>query len=97
MLSIHVRRPVGGSALPTHSDSRHVSRLWWLLFILLAALAMLCAYPARGATVSGEIVIPVSDGGYQPGIDNWKPAKVRVEGTSIVTNVVATTRVIEVA
>ena len=92
MLSIHVRRPVGGPTPPTHTDSRHLSRLWWLLFILLAVLAVLFAYPARGATVSGEVAMPVSDGGYQPGIYNSNPPKVRVEGTSIVTNVVATTR-----
>lgn len=92
MLSIHVHRPVGGPTLPTSSESRHLSHLWWLLFILLAALAVLFAYPARGATVSGEIAIPVSDGGYQPAIDNWKPAKVRVEGTSLEASVVATTK-----
>jgi len=60
--------------------------------ILAAGLAVLFAYPARGATVSGEIVIPVSDGGYQPGIFNSNPAKVRVEGTNLVANVVATTK-----
>ena len=92
MLPVHVRQLTGGAAPPASSNSRHLSRLWWLLLILAAALAVLFAYPARGATVSGEIVIPVSDGGYQPGIDNWKPAKVRVEGTSLEASVVATTQ-----
>jgi hypothetical protein len=60
--------------------------------ILAAGLAVLFSLPARGATVSGEIVIPMSDAGYQPAIDNWTPAKVRVEGTSLETDVVASTK-----
>jgi len=92
MLPIYVRRSVGGAMPPASSGSRHLSRLWWLLLILAAGLALLFAFPARGATVSGEVAIPVSDGGYQPAIDNWKPAKVRIEGTSREANVVATTK-----
>jgi hypothetical protein len=71
---------------------RHVSPFWWLLLIAVAALALLFALPAHGATVSGQVTLPVSDGGYQPAIDNWNPAKVRVAGTSLETNVVATTK-----
>jgi hypothetical protein len=92
MLPIQVRQRVGGAMPPASHEYRHESPLWWLLLILLAVLAVLFAYPARGATVSGEVVIPVSDGGYQPAIDNWKPARVRVEGTALVASVVATTR-----
>lgn len=68
MLSSHVRRFVGGATPPASHQYRHPSPLSWLLFILMAALAVLFAYPAHGATVSGERAIPVSDGGYQPGI-----------------------------
>jgi len=92
MLPIHARQRVGGAMPPTSHEHRHLSHLWWLLLILMAGIALLFAYPARGATVSGEVVIPMSDGGYQPGIDNWTPAKVRVEGTNLQTNVVATTK-----
>ena len=91
MMPSNVRRPAGGTVLPSLHLSRHFSPLWWLLVILAAGLALLFAFPAHGATVSGEVAIPVSEGGYQPAIFNSTPAKVRVEGTSLEANVVATT------
>jgi hypothetical protein len=92
MLPHHTRRDVGGHSSPTHSYHRHLSPLWWLLLIMLAAVALLFAHSASGAIVSGTITIPTSDGGYRPAIYNSNPAKVRVAGTSIETNVVATTQ-----
>lgn len=92
MMPINARRPASGSAPPAFHFSRHFSPLWWLLLILAAGLALLFAAPARGATVSGTVAIPVSDSGYQPAIFNSPPSKVRVAGTSIETNVVATTK-----
>jgi photosystem II stability/assembly factor-like uncharacterized protein len=92
MLLIHARRSVGGVTPPTSHFFRHVAPIWWLAFILAAAVALLFALPARGATLSGTVAIPVSDAGYQPAIFNSPPAKVRVAGTSLETNVVATTR-----
>jgi hypothetical protein len=91
MLPSYTRHAVGGHRSPTHPHFRHLSPIWWLLLIALAAAALLFAHTASGATVSGSINIPTSDGGYQPAIDNWNPAKVRVAGTSLETNVVATT------
>ena len=92
MLLIHVRRSVGGVTPPTSHFFRHVAPIWWLVFILAAAVALLFALPARGATLSGTVAISVSDAGYQPAIFNSSPAKVRVAGTSLETNVVATTK-----
>jgi hypothetical protein len=91
MLPIHHRRIAGGPTTPTSRSFRDISPLWWLLLALGAVLALLFALPARGAVVSGEVTIPVSDGGYRPAIFNSTPAKVRVEGTSLEANVVATT------
>jgi hypothetical protein len=71
---------------------RHTSWLGWLLLLVVGGLALLVAHPARGATVSGTVAIPISDAGYQPGIFNSSPPKVRVVGAAIETNVVATTR-----
>ncbi|UCF93175.1 MAG: hypothetical protein JSW39_03175 [Desulfobacterales bacterium] len=52
---------------------------------------IMCAWTASqfafGATVSGQVVLPASDGGWQPGIYG---TKVRVEGTDIQTDVVVT-------
>jgi len=90
MLQIHHRSAVGGQTGLTSGSLRSISPLWWLL--LGAVLAILFALPARGAVVSGEVTMPVSDGGYQPAISNWSPAKVRVQGTSLEADVVATTK-----
>jgi hypothetical protein len=49
------------------------------------------ARPVLGATVSGAVTLPISDGGYQPSILG-KIAKVRVLGTSLVANVVPADR-----
>jgi hypothetical protein len=92
MLLHHARPFVGGAVSPTNSLFRHISPPWWLLVILAAAFALLFAHPAEGATVSGEVSMPVADGGYQPSLANSKPARVRVEGTAIETSVVATTK-----
>lgn len=92
MLPSHARRSVGGVTPPTSHFFRHVAPIWWLVFILAAAVALLFALPARGATLSGTVAIPVSDAGYQPAIFNSSPARVRVAGTSLETNVVATTK-----
>jgi hypothetical protein len=92
MLPILARRSVGGVTPPTSHFFQHVAPIWWLVFILAAAVALLFALPARGATLSGTVAIPVSDAGYQPAIFNSSPAKVRVAGTSLETNVVATTK-----
>jgi photosystem II stability/assembly factor-like uncharacterized protein len=92
MLPRHARQSVGGAIPPTHFFFRHLSPLWWLLLVAVAALVLLFALPAHGATLSGQVTLPVADGGYQPAIDNWNPARVRVAGTSLETNVVATTK-----
>lgn len=80
-------------ALCVTDTSRH--RLFrpiapWPLRILAAGVAILFALVASGATVSGTVDIPKSDAGYQPSINNSYPSKVRVAGTGIETNVVAT-------
>jgi photosystem II stability/assembly factor-like uncharacterized protein len=59
---------------------------------LAGALALPCAAPAQGATLSGTIAIPVSDGGYRPTLAASKAPRVRVEGTSLETAVVVTDR-----
>jgi photosystem II stability/assembly factor-like uncharacterized protein len=92
MMPTNARWNAGGTAPPTTHASRHAPLLGWLLFILAAALALLLALPARGATLSGTVDMPVSDGGYQPSIDNWLPAKVRVLGSALETNVYAVDR-----
>jgi len=92
MLPIQRPRIVGGPHTPTSRSLRNISPPWWLLLALGAILTLLFALPARGAVVSGDVTIPVSDGGYQPAIFNSTPAKVRVEGTSLEANVVATTK-----
>jgi uncharacterized repeat protein (TIGR01451 family) len=56
------------------------------LLVPLAALA-LAAGPVLGATVSGTISTPTSDGGYRARVAG---AKVRVEGTSLIADVAAT-------
>lgn len=90
MTALHIWRTpnasnLGGTRLHSPSALR-----WLLVFILLAALALL-ALPAQGATVSGEVVMPVADGGYQPSILGKHP-QVRVLGTSLVANVVPVDR-----
>jgi hypothetical protein len=92
MSSIHRPGTVAGTTTPTTHTIRSVPLLWWLLVVLGAVLTLLFALPARGAIVSGDVTIPTSDGGYRPAISNADPAKVRVEGTSLETSVVATTR-----
>ena len=90
MTALHIRRTpdalnLGGTRLHSSSTLR-----WLLAITLLAALALL-ALPVLGATVSGEVVMPVADGGYQPSILG-KQAQVRVLGTSLVANVVPVDR-----
>jgi photosystem II stability/assembly factor-like uncharacterized protein len=90
MLQHHPQTALGKNHASRHRLLERV--VPWLLLVLGAGLAMLFALEARGATVSGTVTIPISDAGYQPVIDNSYPAKVRVAGTSIEANVVATTR-----
>ena len=59
-------------------------RRWLLAIALLGVLTL----PALAATVSGTLTIPTSDGGYRADLIG---AKVRVEGTTLVANVVTTT------
>lgn len=92
MLLHHTRSADGRAVAPTYSPFRHRSWPWWLLLPVAAGLALLVAHPAHGATVSGTVAMPVSDAGYQPGINNSYPSKVRVVGTAIEANVVATTK-----
>ena len=76
-----------GASAPGVSRFEHpLAHRWWLLLMLFALLVLL-AVPVLAATVSGTVALPVSDGGFQARIEN---SKVRVEGTSLVANVVAT-------
>ena len=76
-----------GASAPGVSRFEHpLAHRWWLLLMLFALLVLL-AVPVLAATVSGTVALPVSDGGFQARIYD---SKVRVEGTSLVANVVAT-------
>jgi hypothetical protein len=80
-------RTPGASAPGSFRFEHPLAHRWWLLLLLFAMLALL-ALPALAATVSGTISLPTSDGGYRADLIG---AKVRVEGTSLVANVVTTT------
>ena len=76
-----------GAPAPGVSRFEHpLAHRWWLLLLLFAVLVLL-AWPVLAAVVSGTVALPVSDGGFQARIEG---SKVRVEGTSLVANVVAT-------
>jgi hypothetical protein len=92
MLPSHPQRVVHGTDRPTPDSFRNLFPLWWPRLVLGAAWALLLALPAHGATVSGDITIPTFDGGYRPAITNSSAAKVRVEGTGLEANVVATSK-----
>jgi hypothetical protein len=93
MLANHPRRIGGGAITSTSQLLRPVSPLWWVPLVIVAALALLTAFPARGAVVSGEVTMPTSDGGYRPSLNNdANAARVRVEGTNLETTVVATSK-----
>jgi uncharacterized repeat protein (TIGR01451 family) len=79
-------RTPGASAPGSFPFEYPLAHRWWLLLLLFAMLALL-AVPVLGATVSGTVALPVSDGGFQARIYD---SKVRIEGTSLVANVVAT-------
>jgi uncharacterized repeat protein (TIGR01451 family) len=82
------RRRAGLAAAAADSRSDHpLAHRWWLP-LLLFALLVLFALPVLAATVSGTVTVPTSDGGYRASLLG---AKVRVEGTSLVANVVTTT------